>query len=120
MNLLTATTGLCIILFAANSFKKYRDVTHPSVFMAPFFLYFYALWPMILDREGLLTSLFPDLAQAQLVYFITIVAFFGAMQLSGKFGASMGGSHDVLWSFRGFRTADHRKILTLSIFFGGL
>src|SRR5262249_16558667 len=119
MNLLTVATGFCISLFAANSFIRYRDVTHPAVFMAPFFLYFYALWPMILDQEGLLSSLFSDLDKAQLVYFITIVTFFGTMQLPGKFAVASGG-RDVFWSFKGLGREDNRKVFVLSIFFGGL
>jgi oligosaccharide repeat unit polymerase len=63
------------------AFASVRDPLHPAVFLAPLFGYFYGLWPVLLNREGALHTLFPGglLEFAALIFLLSIAAMYAGL-----------------------------------------
>lgn len=112
-------TGLIIVVIASVAFLKTRDVTHPAVFVAPFFVLFYSVWPLLLNYDGGLELVLPNLKRAQLIFLLSIAAFFGAMLIPGKYSSAVTG-RDVFWSFNSFDATARKRLLTLAIVLGAI
>lgn len=117
--MLPAVTGLVIALIALAAFLKYRDVTHPAVFMAPFFVMFYSLWPLILNYQGDVSRILPDLQRVQILFLMVISVFFGSMLIPGKYARKMS-NRDVFWSFHAFSVRDRKRLFWLAVILGVL
>lgn len=69
---LCALTALLTLAGAVYAYRKTRDPMHPAIFMAPLFMYFYGVWPLLLNRDSGLQDLFGN---AELDYVATLFLF---------------------------------------------
>ena len=119
MQVLPVLTLVVLFVTATRSYLNYRDVTHPAVFMAPFFALFYGVWPLILNANGYLEELLPDLAMAQWCFLLSIAAFFGAMQMR-RTSFSVARKAELFSGIRSLSNLDPQKLYKLSLVLGAL
>jgi oligosaccharide repeat unit polymerase len=78
---LLIATGLLVFASAYYAFAQTRDALQPAVFTAPLFIYFYSIWPLLLNREGGLPEFFTaaELAYVAGLYLASIAALYAGM-----------------------------------------
>lgn len=76
--LFVIATGLVTASFGFYAFSRAKDATHPATFTSPLFLYFYCVWPLMINRPGGLPDYFTigELEHVALVYLLSIVALY--------------------------------------------
>jgi hypothetical protein len=78
---------ICLLISAlaagagVRAFAVARDPLHPAVFVTPLFVYFYGIWPLVLNRDGQLEALLHRsyLEQAGIVFLASIAAMYAGM-----------------------------------------
>lgn len=69
-------SAIVICAIAVNVWTRHRDVLHPAVFTAPFFLMFYGIWPILINRNGAIDFLMDGRDSLELVFFSTVSVFY--------------------------------------------
>lgn len=74
-------TGLIITAIALYAFSRSRDAMQPAVFMSPLFVFFYCIWPLLINRPGGLTDFFTadELGYVSYLYLFCLAAFFAGL-----------------------------------------
>ena len=83
-----ACTGILVLVCALYAFSQTRDALQPAVFTAPLFIYFYSIWPFLLNRSGGLPHYFTpsQLEYVALLNFVSIGALYaGFLKLPRRF-----------------------------------
>lgn len=76
-----ALTAIVALAGAIYAFRKTRDALHPAIFLAPLFIYFYGVWPLLLNVDGGLQSLFDDtdLDYVATLFLLAIVCLYAGL-----------------------------------------
>jgi len=101
-------TGALIALGALIAYQRTRDALHPAVILAPPFLYFYSIWPLILNRGGVLEFFLPSdfYWHASIVFLVSIAALYvglnsgpmsAVVRRSRRPAALFGGLSSLMW-----------------------
>lgn len=74
-------TGLVSASLGLYAFSRARDATHPATFTSPLFLFFYCVWPLIINRPGGLPDYFTiaELEYVSVMYLLSIGALYLGM-----------------------------------------
>lgn len=74
-------TFAAVLILGFFAFTRSKDAMHPATFMSPLFLYFYCVWPLLINRPGGLPMYFSpeELERVAGLYFVCIVALYLGM-----------------------------------------
>jgi len=81
-------TGAIILGGMLLAYVRSGDALHPAVIVGPLFIYFYCVWPLILNRDAQLHDLFSpdDLVYTSSVFCLAIACLFLGLQKSARLG----------------------------------
>ena len=117
----TASVGVVIVLVALRSYAIRQDALHPTVLMAPLFLYMYCAWPLILNRHGGLYQFFSPggLEYVSLVYLVSVSSLYLGLSASERRGPVLVGLSIDIFNLDLDEPA-RRQISRLAWFLGAL
>ena len=116
--LLCYLTGAVLISGALIAYYRSHDALHPAVILAPTFLFMYAAWPLLIDRDGALEQMFREgvLVHAATLFLVSITLLYsGLLHGASPVGRSGTTSFDARLS-----GAASQRLYTLALIVGGL
>jgi hypothetical protein len=75
------TIGALAAAAGTRAYLVAQDPLHPAVFVSPLFVYFYCIWPLVLNRDGALEALLHRgyLEHAGAIFLLSILAMYVGM-----------------------------------------
>jgi hypothetical protein len=103
-------------------YSKSGDALHPAVVIGPLFIYFYCVWPLILNRDGQLEQVFPqeDLIYTSMVFCLSIASLYLGLQKSKSISRTPAGSHHLSLFAPALTPKARRRLYWTSLALGGL
>lgn len=116
-------TGVVLICGALAAYWRARDPLHPAVILMPPFLYFYCVWPLLLDKEGGLFNFLPEdsYVYAAWVFIASIAALYVGL-ISGSASSAINHRGAVNSFLLGVRRSPmmQRRLYMLAVITGGI